>query len=171
MAAISNDPGGRRRILFVAPDGVRKAIRLGKCDRKTAEAVCRHVEALLSAKVSGQAVPRDTAAWLTGVGGSLAAKLAAAGLTAAPQRAVLGEFLNHYVLNRRDVKAATLSVWQQACRNLTEYFGDEKPLRDITVGDAEQFARWLRTQDWPRPRWPSGWGSPGRSSTPHASTE
>ena len=30
MATVCSDPGGRRRILFVAPDGGRKAIRLGK---------------------------------------------------------------------------------------------------------------------------------------------
>ena len=45
MASISNDPNGRRRILFVATDGSRKTVRLGKCDRKSAESICRHVEA------------------------------------------------------------------------------------------------------------------------------
>ena len=63
MASISNDPNGRKRILFVAPDGSRKTIRLGRIDRKSAEAIKRHVEALLSAKIGGQPVPRDTAAW------------------------------------------------------------------------------------------------------------
>ena len=43
MASISDDPNGRRRILFVAPDGSRKTIRLGKIDRKSAEAINRHV--------------------------------------------------------------------------------------------------------------------------------
>jgi hypothetical protein len=38
MASIVNDPNGRRRIQFVSPDGKRKTIRLGKIDRKTAEA-------------------------------------------------------------------------------------------------------------------------------------
>ena len=53
MASISNDPNGRRRILFVAPDSSRKTIRLGKMDRKSTEAINRHVEALLSAKIGG----------------------------------------------------------------------------------------------------------------------
>ncbi len=30
MASLANDPGGRRRILFVDSEGNRKAIRLGK---------------------------------------------------------------------------------------------------------------------------------------------
>jgi len=65
VASITNDPGGRRRILFVAPDESRKTIRLGKIDRKGAESICRHVEALLAAKIGGQPVPRGTAAWLS----------------------------------------------------------------------------------------------------------
>jgi len=75
VASIANDPGGRKRILFVAPDESRKAIRLGKCDRKSAEAVARRVEALLAAKIGGQPVPRDTAVWLAGIGTALRDKL------------------------------------------------------------------------------------------------
>jgi len=88
MASISNDPNGRRRILFVAPDGSRKTIRLGKIDRKGAEAINRHVEALLSAKIGGQPIPRDTAAWITGIGEELKEKLSAVGLLEAPRREV-----------------------------------------------------------------------------------
>src|SRR5262245_46526698 len=135
MASIANDPNGRRRILFVAPDESRKAIRLGKCDRKSAEAIARHVEALLAAKINGQPVGRDTAVWLTGIGAALRDKLAAVGLVDAPKRAVLGEFLQAYILSRPDVKPATLEVWQQPCRNLTDFFGDDKALRSITSGD------------------------------------
>ena len=146
MASIADDPNGRRRILFVAPDGSRKAIRLGKIDRKSAEAICRHVEALLAANIGGQPLPRDTASWLAGIGETLKDKLAAVGLADAPRRAVLGEFLRSYILSRPDVKPATLEVWQQPCRNLTAFFGDDKPLRNITTGDADQFKAWLLTQ-------------------------
>ena len=73
MASISNDPNGRRRILFVAPDGSRKTIRLGKTDRRSAEAIARHVEALLSAQIGGQPIPRDTASWLAGIADALKA--------------------------------------------------------------------------------------------------
>ncbi len=146
MASISDDPNGRRRILFVASDGSRKTIRLGKIDRKSAEAINRHVEALLSAKIGGQPVPRDTAAWLGSIGESLSEKLAAIGLVEASKRAALGEFLREFILSRLDVKPATLEVWQQPCRNLIQFFGDDKPLRNITSGDCEQFKEWLLTQ-------------------------
>lgn len=147
MASICDDPGGRRRILFVDANENRKAIRLGEIERKSAESIARHVEALLSAKITGQPVRRDTAVWLTGIGSALRKKLAGVGLIEAPKRAVLGEFLRAYVLNRPDVKPATLEVWQQPCRNLTTFFGDDKPLRNITTGDADQFKAWLLTQE------------------------
>jgi integrase len=146
MASIIDDPNGRRRIQFVAPDGSRKAIRLGKIDRKTAENNCRHIEALLSAKINGDGIPRTTATWLTEIGDKLKAKLAAVELIEAPKRAALGDFLRSYILNRPDVKPATLEVWQQPCRNLIEFFGDDKPLRSITAGDADQFKAWLITR-------------------------
>ncbi len=146
MASVANDPNGRKRILFVAPDGSRPSIRLGKCDRKFAESICRHVEALLIAKLGAQPVQRETAVWLSSIGATFRDKLAAVGLVEAPKRAVLGEFLKNYILNRPDVKPATLKIWQQPCRNLTEFFGEDKPLRSITSGDADQFKAWLMTQ-------------------------
>jgi integrase len=147
LASISNDPGGRRRILFVAPDGSRKTVRLGKCDRKSAESIARHIETLLAAQLGGQPAPRATAVWLAEIGPKLRDRLAAVGLTDAPQRVALGEFLRSYILSRPDVKPATLEVWQQPCRNLTEFFGPDKPLRAITAGDADQFKAWLLTQE------------------------
>ena len=59
---------------------------------------------------------------------------------------MLGEFLRSYILNRPDVKPATLEVWGQPCRNLTEFFTEAKPLRAITPGDGDQFKAWLLTQ-------------------------
>ena len=146
MASVVNDPNGRKRILFVDAEENRKAIRLGKMDRKSADAIARHVEALLAAKIGGQPVPRGTAVWLSGIGASLRAKFATVGLIEAPRRAALGEFLRSHILSRPDVKPATLEVWQQPYRNLTEFFGDDKPLRNITTGDCDQFKAWLLTQ-------------------------
>lgn len=139
MASISTNPDGQRRILFVNADGDRKTIRLGKCDRKTAESICRHVEHLLSEKRTSEPIKPTTAAWLRDIGAKLRDRLAVVGLVDAPKRMVLGEFLEGYILSRPDVKPATLEVWQQLCRNLTEFFGADKLLRIITTGDCDQF--------------------------------
>lgn len=146
MASVSTSANGTRKVQFTAPDGNRKTIYLGQINRKGADAIARHIEALCSAKVSGQSLTRDTAAWLSETGEALRGKLAALGLIAAPKRANLGEFLREYILARPDVKPATLEVWAQPVRNLIEFFKDDKPLRNITAGDADQFKAWLLTQ-------------------------
>jgi len=53
MASISTDKKtGRRRILFVCPDGNRKSVRLGKMTKKQAESVKLFIEDLLAGKTS-----------------------------------------------------------------------------------------------------------------------
>src|SRR6516164_1261078 len=99
MASVVNDPGGRKRILFVAPDESRKAIRLGKCDRKSAVAIARHVEALLAAKI----------------GGKLRDKLAAVGLAEPLQRLTFGAFLTNWLAEKAAAgfKPTSLRAWGQ----------------------------------------------------------
>jgi len=147
MASVGNDANGRKRILFLDPrDGKRKTLRLGKCDRRTAQVIAVHLEALLAARVRGLPLPPDTAAFVREVQGELREKLIRLDLLDAPRCILLGEFLRDYILSRPDVKPATLTVWQQPRRNLLEFFGEGKPLRDITAGEAEQFKAWLSTQ-------------------------
>src|SRR5215831_12893949 len=140
MASIVNDPNGRRRILFVAPDESRKTIRLGKIDRKSAEAIARHVEALLAAKIGGQPVPRDTAAWLANVGKSLRDKLAAVGLVEPLQRLTVGEFLTNWLEGKKAIghKPTSLRTWGQTMAALVEQFG-RRPLASLTHADGEAF--------------------------------
>ncbi|NQT39184.1 MAG: hypothetical protein HQ581_16925, partial [Planctomycetes bacterium] len=146
MASISNDPGGRRRILFVDPDGQRKAVRLGKVSKREAESVKYRIEQLLAAKIIGNAVDGDAAQWVASLPAPLAAKLAKVGLIAKPERkaeATLGPFLTDYVDRRSDVKPATKEVWSQVTRNLLEHFGEDCDLTSITEGDAENFKLYL----------------------------
>ncbi|MDY3552788.1 hypothetical protein R5W24_001877 [Gemmata sp. JC717] len=97
MASIVDDPNGRRRILFVGSESKRRTIRLGKIDRKSAESICRHVEALQSAKTNGQPVARDTASWLTSIGDALHKKLATVGLIEHRESRQVGAFLAGYL--------------------------------------------------------------------------
>ncbi len=64
MASISNDPNGRRRILFVGADAKRKPIRLGKVSQRHAESVKVKVEDLVSASITGHAPADETTRWL-----------------------------------------------------------------------------------------------------------
>src|SRR5579859_3063283 len=140
MASIVNDPGGRRRILFVAPDESRKAIRLGKIDRKGAESIARHVEALLAAKINGQPMPRDTAVWLADIALVLRDKLAAVGLAEPPQRQTVGEFLQSWLDGKKAAghKPTSLRAWGQTVVELKQHFGS-RPLASLTHADGEAF--------------------------------
>ena len=146
MASVSRDVGGKRRILFVAPDGKRKAIRLGKVSQRTAEQVKFRIEQLLEAKLTGYAVDADTAQWIADLDERIADKLARVDLIPKAVRQVamtLGIFLNDYLERRIDVKPATKEVWGQVVRNLKNHFGGDRELPTITEGDAEDFKMYL----------------------------
>jgi hypothetical protein len=138
MASVVNDPNGRKRILFVDADENRKAIRLGKIDRKGAEAITRHVEALLAAKIGGQPVPRDTAVWLSGIGAVLRRKLAAVGLVEPLQRLTVGEFFTSWLADKKAAghKPTSLRTWGQTVAALVEQFGG-RPLASLAHADGE----------------------------------
>ena len=70
-------------------------------------------------------------------------KLAAVGLIAHRVSATLGSFLDDYTVGRIDVKPATGEIWSQPVRNLKVFFGTDRPLRNITAGDAENFRLYL----------------------------
>ncbi len=146
MASIGTDPNGHRRILFVAGDGSRKTVRLGKCSERDAEQVCRHVEELSAATIHGQPVRRETAVWLSGIADKLYCRLARAGLVEARSHAVgakLGAALTAYLDGRADVKPATRIVYGQVIRDLKNHFGENRNPRSITPGQADDFKQWL----------------------------
>ncbi len=145
MASISDDAGDRRRILFTDGSSKRRAIRLGKIDRKSADAICRHVESLLGARIGGQPIPKDTASWLASIGDTLRAKLAAVGLIEARGSVpTLGEFLDGYLKERAgEVKPGTMLVLGQSARWLRSHFGDETRIDAITVAGADAYRSWI----------------------------
>lgn len=140
MASVVNDPGGRRRIQFVAPDESRKSIRLGKIDRKSAESICRNIESLLAAKIGGQPVPRDTAAWLAEIGEALREKLAAVGLIEGERRLTTGEFLADWLKGKKagGYKPASLIAWGQTVKELTDLLGP-RTIASLTHADGEAY--------------------------------
>ena len=93
MASIGIDANGRRRILFVADDGSRQTVRLGKCSERDAETICSYIEDLAAAKMSGQSIKRATAVWVGEIGDVLHDRLARTGLVTPrelPEKMALG---------------------------------------------------------------------------------
>lgn len=142
MASIGNDPNGTRRVLFVAGDGRRKTIRLGDVPLRTAESIRLRVEDLLNASIHGQAMSRETANWLPGIGDTLHGRLAKAGLVQPREKAAaakLGEFIDGYLAQRPDVKAGTMIVFRQAQRHLVRFLGETRDVAKVTPADADAY--------------------------------
>lgn len=139
MASISREPNGRRTLQFVGVDGKRRSIRLGKVSQKQADAFKFRVERLVAAAITGHAIDDDTSRWLASVEDSIAEKLAKVGLAPKRATALLAGFVDQYIAGRCDVKPSTLTSYGHTRRNLVEFFGERKPLREITPGDADRW--------------------------------
>ncbi len=148
MASISTDDGGKRRILFCAPDGKRKVIRLGKVPMKTAATIKARVENMLAAALGKHAVDGDTAAWAGDLDAKMHDKLAAVGLVsrrepqpgeAQPEGATLAGFIKQYIAARPAMKPNTLKNYRQTERSLVQFFGADRLLTEITAGDCDDW--------------------------------
>ncbi len=146
MASVGNDAAGRKRIQFSGLDGKRRTLRLGKCSKRDADNVARHIENIITAESSRQPLPRDTAEWLGDLPEVMHGKLVAVGLVNPREAAavqLLGAFAETYVSSRVDAKDSSRTVYMRARRLLVEYFGAERELGSITAGDACQWRLWL----------------------------
>ena len=146
MASVARDKNGTRRILFLAPDGRRKTIRLGKVSQRAAEGVKYRVEQLLECLALKRPMEADLAGWVTDLAPPLAKKLARVGLIAEAEPrevAALLPFLKAYIDGRADLKPATKIVRGQVIRDLAEFFGENRDVRTILPGNADDFKQWL----------------------------
>ena len=149
MASIAKDPNGRKRILFVAEDGSRKTIRLGKTSLKQAKAFKAKLEDLIAARITGS-MEAETARWIADMRDDIHAKLAATGLlmertaTLAQQSFTVGQWINKYIESRPDVKAITKGKWQNAANKLSAFF-KEQPIDEITVQQAKDYRVYLKS--------------------------
>lgn len=139
MASISNDPNGRRRILFINPAKDRKSIRLGKVSLRQAEAVKVKIEDLVSAAITGHPASDETSRWLVTLDQDLYDKLAAVDLVRKREAPIIGAFCQCYIDGRMDIKPGTRINLERIQRYLVEFFGEKRALRSITAGEAEDF--------------------------------
>jgi len=139
MASLAKDPNGRKRILFMAKDGSRKTIRLGKTSIKQAESFKVKLEPLIAARrtKSSGGIDAETALWIFSLTDEAHAKLAAVGLLKEKITATLGAFLDHYLESRTDLKPNSQKVYDHTRRNLIDFFGYDKSLNEIKPKDAQ----------------------------------
>ena len=153
MASLShNKKNNRWLIQFVGPDGSRRSISVKDSKakdkgRSKADTFKGRIEELLSAKLTGSAIPRNVSVWLADLPDEMHTKLSDLGLVEPRLSAQLGPFLDEWFAERENQKESTLIVWGNARRNLLDFFGAEKDLRAITEEDAERFERWLKDHE------------------------
>lgn len=144
MASIARDKNGRKRVLFVAEDGSRKTIRLGKASMKQALAFKVKIENVIAGRFSG--IDEETARWVSDLPDDVYSKLVAVGLVdgRTPQAGMtLDAFLSEYISGRVDVKPSTRTVFERTRNHLLAHFGGDKPLHAITEGDADAWRLYL----------------------------
>ena len=145
MASIITQANGTRMIQFTPP-GTRKreTIRLGRMNLRQVEAIKVRVEHLVHAAIGRNPPDEETARWVASLDDWLAEKLGAVGLVPKRASTTLAAFLDDYIVQRTaDTKPTTRQVYGHTRRLLVEFFGADKPLRDITPGDADEWRRWM----------------------------
>ena len=146
MASISSDKNGSRRLMFKGFDGKRKTIHLGKITKRSADEIKRHVEQLISARLSGLAIAPLTAEWLRTLNESLLTKLVKHGIVSSditPAYQTLGEHVEAYKQRIKHLKESTQTHWNHTFRNLLKFFGKDTLLTSINAGHAKDFETYL----------------------------
>lgn len=153
MASITKRPDGKKWIQFYAvtsdgKPGPRHTLRIGAASDAKADKVCEHVEHLIVAKKTGDAIEPEQRLWLSKLDDRLYGVLVRAGLVeprkTTPAGPMLKEFLDDFIRLRDTVKESTRVVYGHTKRNLIEYFGADKPIGDITEGDADDWLLHLK---------------------------
>lgn len=132
MASVIRDPEGRKRIQFVGPGGKPKTIRLGKVELRHAQAVRVRIESLVSAKFTGQPMDKQTAEWVGGLDPVLYDRIAAVGLLKPQRGRVLEDWLDAFMDSRSSLKPESQRKLEQTRCKLGEYFGEDRPLHELT---------------------------------------
>lgn len=140
MASLANDPGGKRRILFML-HGRRQIIYLGKCPAKLAESIKAKIEAIVACLASGLPLDSESARWVASLSDDMAGKLAHVGLITKRQTADLDGFLAAFIAGQ-DVEPSTKTACEQVRNRLVNFFGD-RVLNTIDAPAADGFAAWM----------------------------
>ncbi|MEX1042210.1 MAG: tyrosine-type recombinase/integrase [Pirellulaceae bacterium] len=145
MASLSKRGPKSWLLQWYDSEGHKRSMSLADIDKKGAGEIKLHVQRLVSSKKSGIGYPDSTAEWLGSIGNALSQKLAKVGLIEGRASATLEPFLKGLFQDMEKEWAPRTRQKHNTTRDyLVEFFKADKPLREVSEGDAEGFARWLR---------------------------
>lgn len=147
MASIGKDPNGCVRILFVAGDGTRKTVRLGKVSAKQATAFKVKLEALVAQVITGS-TDDETSRWVAALPETTHARLAAVGLVKprAIGRLGLTGLVDAFVASRPRMKEHTRLNWVQVRQWLVRGIGEHRDVRSIDAATAEDWRTFMERE-------------------------
>lgn len=146
MASLSTR-GKAHSVQYFDAYGKRRTIYLGMIRTGAANAIREHIEYILSANASRQAIPADTAKWIGDMPAKLRNKLARFGLVQVRKvdaPVALGFFLASYIGGRTDLKPRTIANLEQARNQLVSFFGKHRDIRTINFGEAGDWFRSMK---------------------------
>ena len=166
MASVAKLPNGSVRLQFQTADTKRHDLRLGKIPMKSAREIGEHIDHLIRVKQTGEEPKQSTREWMVSrlpEFPKVVAKLVQLGLVNNGQKQdeVFAEFVERYIIARKDVKPGTQRTWGQALDKINTFFG-RKTLRSLTAKDGKDFLRWLKT-----PKDKGGAGHKGETPSKH----
>jgi integrase len=148
MASVNKDSKGWR-VEFTIPGHKRRPLRLGRISEKSAREIGRHIERIIESKKTGLPIAADTWKWVSVLPDELRRKLISVGLIANSGRRgsrILEQFLDDYIKARSDIKQGTINNLIVARRHLEKYFGPDRDMATITVGEADLYRTWLGSE-------------------------
>ena len=147
MASITDRPNKHRWIQFVDDEGKRQTLRLGPVTRKNAEEVCRRVESLIAAKLSGDSLDPSTAAWVGKIDSKLRDRLAKLELIERRADPIqLGAFLERFFDHHLSVAGSTTGTLEKGRDCLIQHFGADRRIDKITKADTAAWRVWMLTE-------------------------
>ena len=144
MGSLFQDSSGTWLFEFSLTQGRRVRLRLSDAlGRKEAKETAKLIEQLIHLRSRKLALPEAVSSWLQQANIKLVNKLNELGLCPRRSDPTVQEFVADYLKRRPDLSAASLTVMGHTERNLLEYFGPHKLLREVTLLDAREFRLWL----------------------------
>ena len=155
MASVVARGNGNYEVRFFISKGVRRSFYVGKLPKKRARSIGLKLDDLAFCKRHSQTPDLELSGWLLALDAKDHAKLVGWGLVE-PRKTVgddsdgpgvmtLGVWVRTYIAKgaRKD---GTVEQLERAGVNLTTFFGEDKPIADVTPGDAEDYRVWLQTE-------------------------
>lgn len=146
MASLFRKTNGSCAIDFFDREGKRRRISIGKQSDRAADRFLEKMEQLEAAREAGASNSATLVEWAMKLSRRQREQLIAAGLIDLPKSYPLGEWIDRYYATRLDAKGLTRTKWNATKSRLIAFFGADRELETITLGDADEFRRSLTHQ-------------------------